>query len=282
MQFLDFIKAMIIGIVQGITEWLPVSSTGHMILADEFIKLPVTPEFWNMFLVVIQLGSIMAVVFLYFHKLNPFSPRKSVKQKKQTIDLWLKVIVGVIPAGVIGVLLNDIIEEKLMNPVVVSIALIVYGILFIVLENRRKHPAITSLNQLSYKTALQIGCFQVLSLIPGTSRSGSTILGGIIVGTSRDIAAEFSFFLAIPVMFGASLIKIVKYIGNVASGTVVLGGSEVGILIVGVVVAFVVSLFAIKFLMGYIRKHDFKAFGYYRIILGIIVILYFSVKALWF
>lgn len=282
MQFLDFIKATIIGIIQGITEWLPVSSTGHMILADEFIKLPVTPEFWNMFLVVIQLGSIMAVVFLYFHKLNPFSPKKNARQKKQTIDLWLKVIVGVIPAGVIGVFLNDIIEEKLMNPVVVSIALIVYGIFFIVLENRRKKPAITSLNQLSYKTALQIGCFQVLSLIPGTSRSGSTILGGIIVGTSRDIAAEFSFFLAIPVMFGASLIKIVKYIGNVASGTVALGGSEVGILIVGVVVAFVVSLFAIKFLMGYIRKHDFKAFGYYRIILGIIVILYFGVKAIWF
>lgn len=278
MHFLDFIYAAIIGIIQGITEWLPVSSTGHMILANEFIKLPVSEEFWNMFLVVIQLGSILAVLFLYFHKLNPFSPKKSSAQKKQTINLWLKVIVGVIPAGVIGILFDDLVESALSGPIVVAIALIVYGVLFIALENRKREPKIKTLNQLTYKTALQIGCFQILSLIPGTSRSGSTILGGIICGTSREIAAEFSFFLAIPVMFGASLLRAVKFFLSGVS----ISGSEIGILITGVIVAFVVSVFAIKFLMGYIRKHDFKAFGYYRIVLGIIVILYFGVKWTWF
>lgn len=278
MHFFDFIYAAIIGIIQGITEWLPVSSTGHMILANEFIKLPVSDAFWNMFLVVIQLGSILAVLFLYFHKLNPFSSKKSSNQKKQTINLWLKVIVGVIPAGIIGILFDDLVESALSGPIVVAIALIVYGILFIALENRKREPKIKTLNQLTYKTALQIGCFQILSLIPGTSRSGSTILGGIICGASREIAAEFSFFLAVPVMFGASLLRAVKFF---LSGVAV-SGSEIGILITGVVVAFVVSVFAIKFLMGYIRKHDFKAFGYYRIILGIIVILYFGVKWIYF
>ena len=278
MHFFDFIYAAIIGIIQGITEWLPVSSTGHMILANEFIKLPVSDAFWNMFLVVIQLGSILAVLFLYFHKLNPFSSKKSSNQKKQTINLWLKVIVGVIPAGIIGILFDDLVESALSGPIVVAIALIVYGILFIALENRKREPKIKTLNQLTYKTALQIGCFQILSLIPGTSRSGSTILGGIICGTSREIAAEFSFFLAVPVMFGASLLRAVKFF---LSGVAV-SGSEIGILITGVVVAFVVSVFAIKFLMGYIRKHDFKAFGYYRIILGIIVVIYFGVKWIYF
>ena len=277
MHFLDFLYAVIIGIVQGITEWLPISSTGHMILANEVIKLPVSEAFWNMFLVVIQLGSILAVLFLYFHKLNPFSPRKSAKQKRDTLRLWLKVIVGIIPAGVIGVLFDDIVESALSGPIVVVIALIAYGVLFLVLERRPREPKVKTLNQLSYKNALQIGCFQVLSLIPGTSRSGSTILGGMICGTSREVAAEFSFFLAIPVMFGASLLRGAKFL---LSGTPITG-PEIGILITGVIVAFIVSIFAIKFLMGYIRKHDFKAFGYYRIVLGIIVILYFAIKWKW-
>ncbi len=277
MHFLDFLYAVIIGIIQGITEWLPISSTGHMILANEVIKLPVSEAFWNMFLVVIQLGSILAVLFLYFHKLNPFSPRKSAKQKRDTLQLWLKVIVGIIPAGVIGVLFDDIVESVLSGPIVVAIALIAYGVLFLVLERRPREPKVKTLNQLSYKNALQIGCFQVLSLIPGTSRSGSTILGGMICGTSREVAAEFSFFLAIPVMFGASLLRGAKFF---LSGTPITG-LEIGILITGVIVAFVVSVFAIKFLMGYIRKHDFKAFGYYRIVLGIIVILYFAIKWKW-
>ena len=277
MHFLDFLYAVIIGIIQGITEWLPISSTGHMILANEVIKLPVSEAFWNMFLVVIQLGSILAVLFLYFHKLNPFSPRKSAKQKRDTLRLWLKVIVGIIPAGVIGVLFDDIVESALSGPIVVAIALIAYGVLFLVLERRPREPKVKTLNQLSYKNALQIGCFQVLSLIPGTSRSGSTILGGMICGTSREVAAEFSFFLAIPVMFGASLLRGAKFL---LSGTPITG-PEIGILITGVIVAFIVSIFAIKFLMGYIRKHDFKVFGYYRIVLGIIVILYFAIKWKW-
>ena len=278
MHFLDFLYAVIIGIIQGITEWLPISSTGHMILANEVIKLPVSEAFWNMFLVVIQLGSILAVLFLYFHKLNPFSPRKSAKQKRDTLRLWLKVIVGIIPAGVIGVLFDDIVESALSGPIVVAIALIAYGVLFLVLERRPREPKVKTLNQLSYKNALQIGCFQVLSLIPGTSRSGSTILGGMICGTSREVAAEFSFFLAIPVMFGASLLRGAKFF---LSGTPITG-PEIGILITGVIVAFIVSIFAIKFLMGYIRKHDFKVFGYYRIVLGIIVILYFAIKWIFF
>lgn len=278
MHFLDFLYAVIIGIIQGITEWLPISSTGHMILANEVIKLPVSEAFWNMFLVVIQLGSILAVLFLYFHKLNPFSPRKSAKQKRDTLRLWLKVIVGIIPAGVIGVLFDDIVESALSGPIVVAIALIAYGVLFLVLERRPREPKVKTLNQLSYKNALQIGCFQVLSLIPGTSRSGSTILGGMICGTSREVAAEFSFFLAIPVMFGASLLRGAKFL---LSGTPITG-PEIGILITGVIVAFIVSVFAIKFLMGYIRKHDFKVFGYYRIVLGIIVILYFAIKWIFF
>ncbi len=278
MHFLDFLYAVIIGIIQGITEWLPISSTGHMILANEVIKLPVSEAFWNMFLVVIQLGSILAVLFLYFHKLNPFSPRKSSKQKRDTLRLWLKVIVGIIPAGVIGVLFDDIVESALSGPIVVAIALIAYGVLFLVLERRPREPKVKTLNQLSYKNALQIGCFQVLSLIPGTSRSGSTILGGMICGTSREVAAEFSFFLAIPVMFGASLLRGAKFF---LSGTPITG-PEIGILITGVIVAFIVSIFAIKFLMGYIRKHDFKVFGYYRIVLGIIVILYFAIKWIFF
>lgn len=273
MDFLELLKAVIFGIIQGITEWLPISSTGHMILANEFIKLKVSDDFFSMFEVVIQFGSILAVLVLFFHKLNPFSPRKSRKEKSDTISLWTKVIVAVIPAGIIGVLFDDKLDELFYNPPTVAITLILYGILFIILENRHKRPRIRSFEQLDYKTAVLIGVFQILALIPGTSRSGSTILGAVFLGTSRYIAAEFSFFLAIPVMFGASALKLLKFFLKVGFGFSAL---EFSILITGMIVAFIVSIFAIKFLMDYIKKHDFKVFGYYRIILGIIVLLYFT------
>lgn len=272
-MFLELLKAAFFGIVQGITEWLPISSTGHMILFEQFIHMNVSKDFWDMFLVVIQFGSILAVVLLYFHKLNPFSPRKSPVQKRDTWSLWGKVLVAVIPAAVIGLLFDDFITDKLYGYVTVAITLIVYGIAFIVVENmdRTKHPTIRNFEQLDYKTALFIGVFQILALIPGTSRSGSTIIGATLLGCSRYVATEFSFFLAVPVMLGASLLKIVKFFVKTGIGFT---GTEIGILLVGMIVAFVVSVFAIKFLMGYIRKHDFKAFGYYRIALGIIVIIY--------
>lgn len=273
MDFLELLKAVIFGIIQGITEWLPISSTGHMILANEFIKLKVSDDFFSMFEVVIQFGSILAVLVLFFHKLNPFSPRKSRKEKSDTISLWTKVIIAVIPAGIIGVLFDDKLNELFYNPPTVAITLILYGILFIILENRHKRPRIRSFEQLDYKTALLIGVFQILALIPGTSRSGSTILGAVFLGTSRYIAAEFSFFLAIPVMFGASALKLLKFFLKVGFGFSAL---EFSILITGMIVAFIVSIFAIKFLMDYIKKHNFKVFGYYRIILGIIVLLYFT------
>ena len=270
MEFIEIIKVIILGIVEGITEWLPISSTGHMILVDEFIKLNISDSFKEMFFVVIQLGAIMAVVILYFHKLNPFSPKKSRKEKMDTVSLWMKVIIACVPAGVIGILFDDKMDELFYNYQTVAITLIIYGILFIIIENRNKNRIckIESFNQLTYSTAVLIGVFQVLSLIPGTSRSGATILGGILLGTSRYIAAEFSFFLAIPVMFGASAIKILKFGFSFT-------GSELIVLFTGMAVAFVVSIVAIKFLVGFIKKHDFKAFGYYRIVLGIIVILYF-------
>ncbi len=273
MQIWEIIKAAILGIIEGITEWLPISSTGHMILADEFIRLNVSDAFKEMFLVVIQLGAILAVLVLYFHKLNPFSPKKSSEEKKETFSLWGKVIVACIPAAVIGLLFDDKIDELFYNYITVAITLILYGILFIVIENRNKNrtPKVNTLAELSYQTALFIGVFQVLSLIPGTSRSGATILGAILIGTSRYVAAEFTFFLAIPVMFGASLLKIVKFGFDFT-------GSEIAILLTGMIVAFVVSILAIKFLMGYIKKHDFKAFGWYRIVLGIIVVGYFLIK----
>lgn len=268
-DFFELLKTIFLGIVQGITEWLPISSTGHMILVNELIQLNVSKEFWDMFLVVIQLGSILAVIFLYFTKLNPFAPSKSVEEKKDTWTLWFKVLVGIIPAGVVGVLCNDWIETHLNQPYVVAAALIVYGVLFIVIENRNKSrvPKIDSFNTMSYKNAFMIGMFQVLSLLPGTSRSGSTILGAVLLGTSREIAAEYSFFMAIPVMFGASALKLLKFGFNFTPDQIV-------ILVVGFVVAFVVSYFVIKFLLHYIRRNDFKAFGYYRIVLGVLVILY--------
>jgi len=272
MDFLEILKVIFLGIVEGITEWLPISSTGHMILLDEFIKLNVSESFMEMFLFVIQLGAILAVVVLYFNKLNPLSLKKTKEEKKDTWNLWFKVIVACIPAAVIGLLLDDFFDKYFYNYVVVAIMLIVYGILFIVIENKSKNKnyKINTLKELDYKTALKIGLFQVLSIIPGTSRSGATILGARLVGTKRDVAAEFTFFLAIPVMLGVSLLKILKF-GFVWTS------AELIILLVGMFVAFITSIFAIKFLVNYVKGHDFKVFGYYRIILGVIVLLYFLI-----
>lgn len=267
LTLIELIKVIIIGIIQGVTEWLPISSTGHMILADELLRLNVSDAFMEMFRVVIQFGSILAVVVLYFHKLNPFAPSKSDVQKRQTWRLWFKVIVGIIPAGIVGVLFDDWLNDHLYNYVTVAVALIVYGVAFIVIEKIRKGktPRVDSVDRLDYKTALGVGCFQTLSLIPGTSRSGSTILGAMILGMSREAAAEFSFFMAIPVMLGASLLKMLKFGFSFTS-------SELIVLIVGVLIAFVVSVAAIKFLTGFIKKHSFAVFGWYRIILGAIVL----------
>lgn len=267
---LEVLKVIILGIVQGITEWLPISSTGHLILVEQLIQLKQNEAFTNMFNVVIQFGSILAVVVIYFHKLNPFSPTKTEKQKKMTIQLWIKVVIGTIPALIGGVLLNDLIESKLSNAYVVALMLIVYGILFIVIEKRNetREPKVKRLSQLSVKTVLLIGVFQMMAMIPGTSRSGATIVGALALGVSRSVAAEFTFFLAIPVMFGASLLKGAKFLMNAT-----MTSQEGVILVVGMVVAFAVSLVVIKFLMGYIKKHDFKVFGWYRIILGAIVLL---------
>ena len=274
----EILKVIILGIVEGITEWLPISSTGHLILVDEFIKLNASDAFKEMFNVVIQLGAIMAVVVLYFQKLNPFSPKKNKEEKVQTINLWLKVVVACIPAGVLGILFDDWMEEHFHNYVVVSIMLIVYGVLFIVIENwnKKNKPSVTNLSDLTYKTALLIGVFQVLSLIPGTSRSGATIIGALLLGVSRYVAAEFTFFLAIPVMFGASAIKLLKFFMEGAG----MSGMEIAMLGVGCVVAFVVSVIAIKFLMGYIKKNDFKVFGWYRIVLGILVLGNFLISGI--
>lgn len=273
---LEMLKVILLGIVEGITEWLPISSTGHLILVDEFVKLNASDAFKEMFNVVIQLGAILAVVVLYFHKLNPFSPKKSTKQKKQTIDLWLKVIVACIPAAVLGLLFDDWMEAHFHNYIVVSLMLIIYGVLFIIVENWNKGttPRVTKLSELSYQTALAIGAFQVLSLVPGTSRSGATIIGALLIGVSRYAAAEFTFFLAIPVMFGASGVKILKFLKAGGGFT----GMEAAMLLVGCLVAFFVSIFAIKFLMGYIKKNDFKVFGYYRIVLGVLVLIYFAIS----
>lgn len=275
MSFIELLKVLVLGIVEGFTEWLPISSTGHMILVDEIIHLSVTEEFKNLFLVVIQLGAILAVVLLYFRKLNPFDRAKSKHQRILTIQLWVKIVVACIPAAIFGLLFDDWLEAHLYNGYVVSATLIVYGILFIILENRNQGMTfpIQRVNHISYQTAFYIGLFQLLSLIPGTSRSGSTILGAMLLGCSRSAAAEFSFFLGIPVMFGASLLKLVKF-------GIHFSGAELVYLIVGMVVAFVVSVYSIKFLMGYIKRNDFKFFGYYRIILGIIVVSYFTITAL--
>ncbi len=272
MEFIEIVKTIIIGIVEGITEWLPISSTGHMILVDEWIHLNVSNEFKEMFLVVIQLGAILAVVVLFFNKLNPLSLKKTKEERIKIINIWIKVIIAVIPAAIIGLLFDDWLNARFYNYITVASMLVLYGILFIIIENknRNKPPKITSFEDLSYKTAFFIGLFQVLSLIPGTSRSGATILGAILLGTSRFIAAEFSFFLSIPVMFGASFLKIYKFGFSFTT-------SEMITLLIGMTTAFLVSIITIKFLITYIKKHDFKIFGWYRIVLGLIVILYFLI-----
>jgi len=277
MDFIELLKVIFLGIVEGITEWLPVSSTGHLILVEEFIKLNVSEAFWEMFMVVIQLGAIMAVVVLYFKKLWPFQNQKKAKGaleryiKTDKMIMWFKIVVSCIPSIVIGLPFNDFIEEHFNNYLVVSIMLIVYGIFFILIENynKKRTASINSVVEIGWKTAFLIGVFQLLAVIPGTSRSGATIIGGILLGTSRTVAAEYTFFLAIPTMFGASLLKLVKFGLNFT-------GTEAIILIVGTLVSFVISILAIKFLMGYIKKHDFKVFGWYRIALGIVVLLFFS------
>ena len=275
---LELLKAVLFGIVEGITEWLPISSTGHMILLDQLVKLQVSPEFYEMFQVVIQLGAILAVVLLFFHKLNPFSPKKSPKARNQTWQLWFKVVAAVIPSAVLGLLLDDWMEAHLYNYVVVAIALIVYGLAFLYLEqgNGRIAPRIKSVHAIDYKTALLIGAFQCLSLIPGTSRSGSTILGAILLGVGRSAGAEFSFFLAIPTMVGASGLKLVKFLASGVSVT----GVEIGVLLIGCLVSFLVSFLVIKALMDYVRSHSFRVFGIYRIALGIVVLIYFLITLL--
>ncbi|MGN0183382.1 MAG: undecaprenyl-diphosphate phosphatase [Candidatus Ornithomonoglobus sp.] len=272
MIVIEYIKSVILGIVEGITEWLPISSTGHLIIVNELMKSPgsftVTEDFFPMYLYVIQLGAILAVCTLFFHKLNPFSPKKSKTEKSDTWQMWFKVIVGVIPAGVIGLLLNDFMDT-IETWQVVSAMLILYGIAFIIVERINLKTKVTDINSMSYKTAFIIGLFQVLSIVPGTSRSGSTILGGRIAGCERAVAAEFSFFLAIPIMFGTTLIKLVKYDGVITS-------NQWGILITGFLVSYLVSLPIIRFLMNFVKKHSFTAFGWYRILVGIVVIAFFT------
>jgi len=277
-MILELLKAVLFGIVEGITEWLPVSSTGHMILLDEFVQLKVSPEFYEMFQVVIQLGAIAAVIVLFFHKLNPFSRKKDKVQKKDTWQLWFKVVVAVIPSAVIGVLLDDWMDEHLYNYVVVAFALMLYGVAFLFVENANegKELKVKNVFDINYRTALFIGCFQCLSLIPGTSRSGSTILGAILLGVGRSAGAEFSFFLAIPTMLGASALKLLKFVLSGVSAT----GTEIAVLAVGCVVSFIVSFLVIRGLMEYVRKHSFAAFGLYRIALGAVVLIYFVVKSL--
>ena len=271
-DIIEILKAILFGIVEGITEWLPISSTGHMILLNEFVTLDVSPEFWEMFLVVIQLGAILAVVILFWNKIFPFRFHEKPVIQKDIFVLWFKILVACIPAAVIGLVFDDVLDALFYNPWCVSIALIVFGIAFIVIENRNRNmkPKIRELSQITYQTALMIGVFQLLAAVfPGTSRSGATIVGALLIGVSRTVAAEFTFFLAIPVMLGASLLKIVKFGFNFT-------GEEAVILLVGMAVAFIVSVIVIRFLMGYIKKHDFKVFGWYRIVLGAAVLLYFA------
>ena len=273
---IEILKAILFGIVEGVTEWLPVSSTGHMILLDEFIKLGVSDDFYKLFEVVIQLGAILAVVIVYFKTIWPFKKQKDkVVADKKVLNLWGKILVACIPAAILGILLDDFLDEHLYKPVVVALALIIYGVIFIVIENRRagkKEDNSKTIDDITYKQAMQVGLFQILALIPGTSRSGSTIIGGLLIGLNRSVITEFTFLVAIPVMAGASLLKLLKYIVKVG---VAFSSLELTILLVACVVAFVVSMYVIKFMINYIKNHDFKVFGYYRIILGIIVLLYF-------
>ena len=277
MEFLEIIKAIILGIVEGITEWLPISSTGHMILVDEVLKLNMSPEFMEMFLVVIQLGAILAVILLYWKKIWPLKVEDGLKIEKDTIIMWVKILIACVPAAIVGVLFDDKLNELFYNPTTVAIMLILFGILFIIIENynKGKSPKINSLSKITYTVAIMIGIFQLIAAVfPGTSRSGATIVGALLIGVSRTIAAEFTFFLAIPVMLGASALKLVKF--ALKTGFV-MTGNEVAILSVGTFVAFIVSILAIKFLMSYIKSNDFKVFGWYRIILGILVLAYFYI-----
>jgi len=279
MKFIEYLKAILLGIIEGITEWLPVSSTGHMIILDEFIKLKVSEEFLELFLVVVQLGAILAVAVMFFSRLNPFSKAKSKEERASTLTLWAKVIVGAIPAAVVGLLLDDIFDKYFYNYTVVSIALVVYGIAFVLVEMLRGEKGkaqsfrVNTVEELTYRDALTIGAFQVLSLIPGTSRSGSTMLGGILTGVSRTASAEFSFFMAIPIMLGASGLKVLKFILEGFTATI----DELLLLAVGIVVSFIVSLFVIKFLLDFVKRHSFSIFGYYRIALGAFVFTWFLV-----
>ena len=306
-MIIEALKAFLIGVVEGFTEWLPISSTGHMILVDEFVKLNVDPDFLELFLVVIQIGAILAVIILYFHKLNPFSGTKTSAERKSTWRLWGMVVIGCIPAAIVGLLLDDWVHEHFYNATVVAAMLILYGIIFIALERRNRHRftqyvhdrciggeelplledgspdpdqlfAIKTVDEIDWKAALKIGLFQCLAIIPGTSRSGATIIGGMLTGCSRTASAEFTFFLAIPIMFGWGMVKTIKYSMAIAGGASVFGALELTVLVVGVVTAFVVSVISIMFLMGYIKKNDFTAFGVYRIIVGAIVLLYFGAK----
>ena len=273
--FVEFLKVVVMGLVEGFTEWLPISSTGHLILVEEIVNMNVSEDFMNVFRVVIQLGAILAVVVLYFRRLNPWDREKKEPQRRATWHLWFKIIVACLPAAVVGLLLDEFLDTYLMNPYVVAAMLIIYGILFIVLEKHNEYVdfPIKKVSQISYLNAFYIGLFQLLALIPGTSRSGATILGAMLLGCSRTASAEFTFFLGIPVMFGASLLKVIHYGLNVPA-------IEIFYLIAGMVIAFVVSMYSIKFLMGYVKRHDFRFFGYYRIILGIIVMVYFGLSAL--
>ena len=273
-MIIEIFKAILFGIVEGITEWLPISSTGHMILLNDLINLNVSEEFYELFEVVIQLGAILAVVIMYFKVICPYGFGKNKKETKETYNLWGKIIVACLPAAIIGILFDDLLDKYLYNSVVVALMLIIYGIIFIIIESKNIDKKKTnSLDKITYKQALGVGAFQLLSLIPGTSRSGSTIIGGLLLGLKRSVAAEFTFFLAIPVMAGASLLKLLKYVMDVGF---VFETLEIMVLLTGSLVAFIVSILIIKFLMSYIRKHDFKVFGYYRIVLGILVLLYFS------
>ena len=270
MNLFEWFKVILIGIVEGITEWLPISSTGHMLLVDEFLPLQLSEEFKEMFFVVIQLGAILAVLVLFWHKMFPFQFKDKSQPviRKDIFGMWFRVIVGVLPSAVLGLLFDDFLEAHFGNAVTISIMLILYGIIFILIENRKRQPKIHDIMEIDYKTAILIGCFQVLSMIPGTSRSGATIIGALLLGVSRVAASEFTFFLALPTMLGASALKILKF-GLAFSGT------EIAVLVVGMVIAFVVSVLSIRFLMNYVKKHDFKVFGWYRIVLGIIVLLVF-------
>ena len=275
MSILEILKVIVLGMVEGFTEWLPISSTGHLILVEDLIRPEVSAEFMEMFRVVIQLGAILAVVVMYFRRLNPFDPGKSRRQRAATWQLWMKILIACLPAAILGFLLDDWLDEHLFNGFVVALMLVLYGILFIVIENmnRFRQPVITKMSQMNWQIALYIGMFQCLALIPGTSRSGATILGAMLMGCSRKVSAEFSFFLGIPVMLGASVLKIAKFGFHFA-------GAEFFYLILGMAVAFIVSVYSIRFLLGWIRKNDFKPFGYYRIVFGVIVLIWYAISSL--